>query len=81
MVEDVQRLLVLFEDELKVIVVRSIADSDHQQIRRPTPEQADCDSVALACGEFRPPSLVCRIEHREIPSLVRSRDDSIKKIA
>src|SRR3954462_12676041 len=36
MIEDVQRPLVLAEDELEVIVVRGIGDRDRHQIRRST---------------------------------------------
>jgi hypothetical protein len=68
MMEDVQRSLVLVEDELEVIVVRGIGDGDRHQIRRSTPEQPDRDSVALAGRQFRPPRFACRFEHLVIPS-------------
>jgi hypothetical protein len=68
MMEDVQRSLVLAEDELKVIVVPGIGDSDRHQIRRSTPEEPDRDSIALARVELRAPSFVCGFEHLVIPS-------------
>src|SRR3954451_2371876 len=68
MIEDVQRPLVLVENELEAIVVRGIGDGNRHQIRRSTPEEPDRDSVALAGRQFRPPRFVCRFEHLVIPS-------------
>src|SRR6185437_933592 len=63
MIEDVQRSLVLVEDELEVIVVRGVGDGDRHQIRRSSPQQPDHDSVALAGHQFRSPRFVYRFEH------------------
>src|SRR6266516_1703542 len=68
MIEDVQRSLVLVEDELEIIVVRGIGHGDRHQVRRSTPEQPDRDSVALARREFRAAGFVYGVEHLVIPS-------------
>ena len=40
MIEDLQRGLMLIDDELEVVVARSIGDSNRHQIRRAPPEQS-----------------------------------------
>jgi hypothetical protein len=69
MIEDLERRLMLVEEELEVVVARSIADGDSHQIRRPTPKQSHCDAVALARHQFRPPGFVCLLKHVAVPSL------------
>src|SRR5690349_5310588 len=68
MVEHVQGPLVLFEDQLEVVVVCSVVDSDSHQTRRSTPEQSHRDAVHLARRELSPGNVFCCFEHREIPS-------------
>src|SRR6266516_908246 len=65
MMEDIQRSVVLVEDELEIVVVRSIRDGDRRQIRRPTPEQSDREAVALARRELHPPGVFCGFNHRK----------------
>src|SRR5260221_296871 len=45
MIEDLERRLMLVEDELEVVVARSIGDGDCHQVRRSTPKQAHRDAV------------------------------------
>src|SRR6266545_1108212 len=68
MVEHIQRPIVFVEDELEVVVVCRVVDSDGHQIRRSTPEQSHRDAVRLARRQFRPRNVVYGFEHREIPS-------------
>jgi hypothetical protein len=44
MVEDIQRPIVFVEDELEVVVVCGVVDSNGDQIRRSTPEQSHRDA-------------------------------------
>ena len=78
MVEDVQRLIVLIENELEVVVVGGVGDGDRNQIRRSSPEQRDRDSVTLARRQFRPPGVVFGFGHLVIPSLGAGRHDSTR---
>ena len=50
------------EDELEVVVVCSVVDSDGHEVRRSTPEQSHRDAVRLARRQFRPPNFVCGFE-------------------
>src|SRR6266511_1644428 len=68
MVKHIQRPIVFVEDELEVVVVCSVVDSDGHQIRRSTPEQSHRDAVRLARRQFRPRNVVYGFEHRELPS-------------
>jgi len=63
MVEDVERLLVLVEDELEVVVVRGIGDGDRHEVRRAAPKQGHRGAVALPRRQLRPLPFVCRPEH------------------
>src|SRR6476619_6349953 len=68
MVEHIQRPLAFVEDELEVVVVCSVVDSDGHEVRRSTPEQSHRDAVRLARRQLRPRNVVYGFEHREIPS-------------
>src|SRR6266704_4356683 len=78
MAEHIQRPIVFVEDELEVVVVCSVVDSDGDQIRRSTPEQSHRDAARLARRQFRPRNVVYGFEHREIPSQCGRRCSSMK---